>query len=49
MKWRMVRMQERAKPGTLFVHFNGAAGNVTAGKYNDGFLEKPTGPGQSPG
>jgi hypothetical protein len=33
------RLQEQAQPGVLFVHFNGAAGNVTAGKYNDGSPE----------
>ncbi|HZW33619.1 MAG TPA: hypothetical protein VFF52_23060 [Isosphaeraceae bacterium] len=30
------RLREQALPGVFLVHFNGAAGNVTAGKYNDG-------------
>jgi hypothetical protein len=30
------RLRDQAQPGTFFIHFNGAAGNVTAGKYNDG-------------
>jgi hypothetical protein len=29
-------LRERAVPGVAHVHFNGAGGNVTAGKYNDG-------------
>jgi hypothetical protein len=29
-------MRDRALPAVLHVHFNGAGGNVTAGKYNDG-------------
>jgi hypothetical protein len=29
-------MRDRASPLVLHVHFNGAGGNVTAGKYNDG-------------
>src|SRR5207247_6881368 len=29
-------LREKAVPGALHVHFNGAGGNVTAGKYNDG-------------
>jgi hypothetical protein len=29
-------MREIELPGTFHVHFNGAGGNVTAGKYNDG-------------
>ncbi len=28
--------RDAALPGVLHVHFNGAGGNVTAGKYNDG-------------
>lgn len=32
-------LRERATPGVLHVHFNGAGGNVTAGKYNDGSPE----------
>lgn len=28
--------RERDLPGPLHIHFNGAGGNVTAGKYNDG-------------
>lgn len=36
----MARAQrEAALPGVRFVHFNGAAGNVAAGKYNDGAPE----------
>jgi hypothetical protein len=31
--------RERALPGPLHIHFNGAGGNVTAGKYNDGAPE----------
>jgi hypothetical protein len=34
---RSIREQEL--PGPLHVHFNGAGGNVTAGKYNDGSPE----------
>lgn len=30
------RVRDRELPGSLNVHFNGAGGNVTAGKYNDG-------------
>src|SRR5262249_53519900 len=30
------RLREEAQRGVFFIHFNGAAGNVTAGKYNDG-------------
>jgi hypothetical protein len=29
-------MRDRALPGVAHVHFDGAGGNVTAGKYNDG-------------
>jgi hypothetical protein len=29
-------LRDRAVPGVAHVHFNGAGGNVTAGKYNDG-------------
>ncbi len=29
-------LRDRATPKPLHVHFNGAGGNVTAGKYNDG-------------
>jgi hypothetical protein len=29
-------LRAKALPGVAVVHFNGAAGNVTAGKYNDG-------------
>jgi hypothetical protein len=28
--------REKALPGVHFVHFNGAGGNIAAGKYNDG-------------
>jgi hypothetical protein len=31
--------RERDQPGPLHIHFNGAGGNVTAGKYNDGAVE----------
>jgi hypothetical protein len=30
------RMRDSAVPDTMHIHFNGAGGNVTAGKYNDG-------------
>jgi hypothetical protein len=33
------RLRDQACPGIFFVHFNGASGNVTAGKYNDGSPE----------
>jgi hypothetical protein len=29
-------LRDQALPGTLHVHFNGAGGNIGAGKYNDG-------------
>lgn len=29
-------MREKALPGIAHIHFNGASGNVAAGKYNDG-------------
>jgi hypothetical protein len=29
-------LRDRAMPGVAHIHFNGAGGNVTAGKYNDG-------------
>ena len=29
-------LREQALPGVTHIHFNGAGGNVTAGKYNDG-------------
>jgi hypothetical protein len=32
-------LRDKALPGPLHVHFNGAGGNVTAGKYNDGSPE----------
>lgn len=31
--------QEQARSGLMLVHFNGASGNVAAGKYNDGTPE----------
>lgn len=31
--------RQLAVPQALFIHFNGASGNVAAGKYNDGSLE----------
>ncbi len=30
------RIREHEVPGALHIHFNGAGGNVAAGKYNDG-------------
>jgi len=30
------RMRELELPGVAHIHFNGAGGNITAGKYNDG-------------
>lgn len=33
-------MREAELPGVLHVHFNGAGGNVAAGKYNDGSPER---------
>jgi hypothetical protein len=30
------RLREIDLPGTAHIHFNGAGGNITAGKYNDG-------------
>jgi len=33
------RLNEQAHPGIPQIHFNGASGNVTAGKYNDGAHE----------
>src|SRR5262245_22285674 len=30
------RLRENVLPGLAHIHFNGAGGNVTAGKYNDG-------------
>src|SRR5207253_51602 len=32
-------LRERTMPGPKHIHFNGAGGNVTAGKYNDGAVE----------
>lgn len=32
-------IREKEMPGVFHVHFNGASGNVTAGKYNDGSPE----------
>ena len=32
-------LRERALPGPMHIHFNGAGGNITAGKYNDGSPE----------
>ena len=32
-------MREQALPGVPHIHFNGAGGNVAAGKYNDGSTE----------
>lgn len=33
-------IREKALPGVAHIHFNGAGGNVAAGKYNDGSREK---------
>ena len=33
-------MREQALPGAAHIHFNGAGGNVAAGKYNDGSPER---------
>ncbi len=35
----IARNRHQAETGVFHVHFNGAAGNVTAGKYNDGSEE----------
>lgn len=35
----MARNQRQAKTGTPHIHFNGAGGNIGAGKYNDGSPE----------
>jgi hypothetical protein len=32
-------LREKALPGVFHIHFNGASGNVAAGKYNDGSHE----------
>lgn len=32
-------LMDQAVPGVRFIHFNGAGGNITAGKYNDGSPE----------
>ena len=32
-------LRQRGLPGPMHIHFNGAGGNVTAGKYNDGAVE----------
>lgn len=32
-------LRDKAMPKTVHIHFNGAGGNVTAGKYNDGSPE----------
>jgi hypothetical protein len=32
-------LREKALPGVFHIHFNGASGNVAAGKYNDGSPE----------
>ena len=34
------QLREEALPGVPHIHFNGAGGNVAAGKYNDGSKEK---------
>lgn len=33
-------MRQKAMPGAFLMHFNGAGGNVAAGKYNDGSPER---------
>lgn len=33
-------MREKALPGVVHVHFNGAGGDIAAGKYNDGSPER---------
>jgi len=44
VNWDFVGMareiREKALPGIPHIHFNGAGGNVAAGKYNDGSKEK---------
>lgn len=44
ISWEFVGMaragRERAVPGAAHIHFNGASGNVAAGKYNDGSAER---------
>ncbi len=44
VSWEFVGMarsaREAALPGAAHIHFNGASGNVAAGKYNDGSLER---------
>ncbi len=35
----LARNQRQAETGVPHIHFNGAAGNITAGKYNDGAHE----------
>lgn len=32
-------LMDKTVPGVRFIHFNGAGGNITAGKYNDGSPE----------
>ena len=32
-------LMDKAVPGVRFIHFNGAGGNITAGKYNEGSPE----------
>ncbi len=43
------RLRDEANRGVFFVHFNGASGNVTSGKYNDGSPREPSGPRRPPG
>lgn len=44
ISWEFVgmarHMREEAVPGAAHIHFNGASGNVAAGKYNDGSPER---------
>ncbi len=44
ISWEFVGMaraeRERTVPGAAHIHFNGASGNVAAGKYNDGSPER---------
>ena len=42
-------LRQLAVPTALHVHFNGAGGNLGAGKYNDGSPENRGHPGRAPG
>ena len=41
------RILEKDFPGTAILHFDGAGGDIAAGKYNDGSPEKSRHPGQT--